>query len=280
MECRLPDITVHYEAFGEGRPLIVLPGWPDDGRVPADYLEPVFEGRAGWRRIYLDLPGRGLTRGEPWITSNDDVLRILLDVIDRIVPAERFVLAGHSAGAYLARAVLARRSIMVDGLLQVVPVVDPNETDEMHPERVIIQSDPTLVDRMEAELGHERAAAFARTMVVQDADIYDRFKALLPGIDRRDQAFLDCLDENVSFSVDPPPAPFVRPALFVLGRQDPVVGYRTALDLMDHYPRATIAVLDRAGHVLPWEQPAVFKALVMDWLDRVEEWSPGTHAPV
>ena len=156
MECRLQDITVHYEVIGEGRPLIVLPGWPDDGKVPADYLEPAFEGRDGWRRIYLDLPGRGLTRGEPWITSNDDVLRIVLDVIDRLVPDERFVLAGHSAGAYLARAVLARRSAMLDGLLQVVPVIDPNETDEMHPDRVTIVSDAMLVARIEAELGPER----------------------------------------------------------------------------------------------------------------------------
>ena len=53
MDCRLPDITVHYEAFGDGRPLVVLPGWPDDWQVPADYLEPVFRGRPGWRRFYL-----------------------------------------------------------------------------------------------------------------------------------------------------------------------------------------------------------------------------------
>jgi len=274
MECRLPDITVHYEVFGEGRPLIVLPGWPDDGRVPADYLEPIFQGRAGWRRIYIDLPGRGLTRGEPWITSNDDVLRIVLDVIDRIAPAERLVLAGHSAGGYLARAVLARRSSVVDGLLQVIPVIDPDESVDIDLDRVTIQADPALVDRIEAELGHERAAAYVRAVAVQDVGIYERFKALLPGIDRRDQDFLDRLDDKVSFPVDPPPQPFARPALFVLGRQDAVVGYRTALDLMEHYPRATFAILDRAGHALPWEQPSIFTALVLDWLDRVEGASP------
>jgi pimeloyl-ACP methyl ester carboxylesterase len=40
---------------------------------------------------------------------------------------------------------------------------------------------------------------------------------------------------------------------------------------MDAYPRATVAVLDRAGHTLPWEQPEVLKALVAEWLDRVEQ---------
>ena len=274
MECRLPDITVHYQVFGERRPLIVLPGWPDDVSVPADYLEPVFAGRPGWRRIYLDLPGRGLTRGEPWITSNDQVLRVILDLIDRIVPGERIVLAGHSAGGYLARAVLARRSTMVDGLLQVIPVIDPDESVDIDPDTVTIKADAALVDRIEVELGHERAASFVRAVAVQDLAIYERFKALLPGIDRRDQDFLDRLVDTVSFPVDPPPQPFARPALFVLGRQDAVVGYRTALDLMEHYPRATVAVLDRAGHALPWEQPAVFTALVRDWLDRVEEAAP------
>jgi pimeloyl-ACP methyl ester carboxylesterase len=274
MECRLPDITVHYQVFGDGRPLIVLPGWPDDGSVPADYLEPVFGGRVGWKRIYVDLPGRGQTRGEPWITSNDEVLQVLLDLIDRIVPGERLVLAGHSAGGYLARAVLARRSTMIDGLLQVIPVMDPDGSVDMDPAGVTVKADAALVDRIVAELGHERAASFVRAVAVQDAGIYERFKALLPGIDRRDQDFLDRLVDTVSFPVDPPPEPFARPALFVLGRQDAVVGYRTALDLTEHYPRGTVAVLDRAGHALPWEQPAVFTALVRDWLDRVEEASP------
>jgi len=276
LECQLPEITVHYQVFGDGRPLVVLPGWPDDGSVPADYLEPVFDGRPGWRRIYLDLPGRGLTRGEPWITSNDDVLQVILDLIDRIIPGERFVIAGHSAGAYLARAVLARRGALLDGMLQVVPVVDPDETDDMHPDAVTIDANASVVDQMEAELGHEKAARYARAMVVQNTDIYDRFMALLPGIDRRDEAFLGRLNQSVSFRVDPPPTPFMRPVLFVLGRQDSVVGYRTAVDLMDHYPRATVAVLDRAGHGLPWEQPAVFNALIRDWLDRIEGWSPGS----
>src|SRR3546814_3450312 len=64
-----------------------------------------------WRRIYLDLPGRGRTRGEPWITTNDQVLDIVLEVIETVIPGERFVIAGHSAGGYLARAVLHRRKI-------------------------------------------------------------------------------------------------------------------------------------------------------------------------
>lgn len=65
--------------------------------------------------------------------------------------------------------------------------------------------------------------------------------------------------------------PFERPSLVVAGRQDSVTGYRDAWTVLEHYPRATFAVLDRAGHGLEPEQPAVFRALMVDWLDRVEE---------
>jgi pimeloyl-ACP methyl ester carboxylesterase len=55
----------------------------------------------------------------------------------------------------------------------------------------------------------------------------------------------------------------------VLGRQDDHVGYRDQWDLLEHYPRASFAVLDRAGHNLQQEQPVLFEALVEEWLDRV-----------
>jgi pimeloyl-ACP methyl ester carboxylesterase len=269
MECRLSRITVHYESFGSGRPLVVLPGWPDDWTVPADYLEPIFVTEPGWRRIYLDLPGRGLTRGAPWITTNDQVLDIVLEVIDSVIPGERFVIAGHSAGGYLARAVLHRRIEMVDGLLQVVPVIDPEDEDVPDPTTIV--ADEALVQRMEAEVGPETAARLAASMVVQSATVYERVKPLLPRMGAHDADFLATLVERLSFDVDRLVTPFARPALFLLGRQDAIVGYQAALGLTDAYPRATMAVLDRAGHGLPWEQQELVRALVAEWLMRVEQ---------
>jgi predicted transcriptional regulator len=50
------------------------------------------------------------------------------------------------------------------------------------------------------------------------------------------------------------------------------LGYQGAWDLLDVYPRASFAVLDRAGHVVFVEQKALVMALVNEWLDRVEEY--------
>ena len=64
------------------------------------------------------------------------------------------------------------------------------------------------------------------------------------------------------------------PALILVGRQDSSVGYRDAWSVLEDYPRATLAVLDREDHGLPVERRAVFDALVNDWLDRFEEMNP------
>ena len=55
------------------------------------------------------------------------------------------------------------------------------------------------------------------------------------------------------------------------GRQDDVTGCLDAWKMMDVFPRATFAVLDKAGHLFPLEQEKLLMALADDWLQRVED---------
>jgi pimeloyl-ACP methyl ester carboxylesterase len=92
-------------------------------------------------------------------------------------------------------------------------------------------------------------------MVVPDRALLDTLRNVsVPAVKRADHAFLEKLtlqgNAAFSFDVDALPEPFPAPALFLLGRQDNVVGYRDAWDVVENYPRATFAVLDRAGHFL------------------------------
>ena len=64
---------------------------------------------------------------------------------------------------------------------------------------------------------------------------------------------------------------FTKPTLIIAGRQDTTVGYRDAWEILESYPRATFAVIDRADHVWPVESPALLAALVDDWLGRIEK---------
>jgi pimeloyl-ACP methyl ester carboxylesterase len=62
---------------------------------------------------------------------------------------------------------------------------------------------------------------------------------------------------------------FDRPSLIIAGRQDSMSGYLDAIDLLPQFPRASLAILDSAGHGLAWERPEVFDALLRDWLARL-----------
>ena len=49
------------------------------------------------------------------------------------------------------------------------------------------------------------------------------------------------------------------------------VGYRDRWNILEKYPGATFAALNRAGHALGVEQGGLFPALVHEWLDRLDQ---------
>jgi pimeloyl-ACP methyl ester carboxylesterase len=89
---------------------------------------------------------------------------------------------------------------------------------------------------------------------------------------RRRSGALDRITQSYSLDREPEdahPEPFTQPTLHITGRQDDVVGYSDAWDRYAHYPRASFAVLDAAGHNIILEQAGLCSALIADWLDRM-----------
>jgi pimeloyl-ACP methyl ester carboxylesterase len=237
-------------------------------------MEPVFERRDGWKRIYPDLPGMGRTPGRDWITHQDQMLDIVLEFIDSVVPGQRLTVAGASYGGYLARGVVHRRSAFLEGLLLTVPVIQAEETKRTLPEHVTLARDPALMLALQSQ----EAEAMEEIAVVQSREFLEWLRAdIFPAIETADQEFLSNLREKYAFSfdVDALPEPFAGPTLILMGKQDSVCGYRDAWGILENYPRGTFAVLDRAGHGMAVEQRCLFNVLVSEWLDRVEEYAGG-----
>ncbi len=110
MECKLDNLTIHYQAFGEGKPILLLHGAPLDHRTLLGCMEPIFNNRDGWLRIYPDLPGMGRTKGVNWISSQDQMLGVVLQFIDRVISEQSFTLVGHSySGFFRCDSGFARR---------------------------------------------------------------------------------------------------------------------------------------------------------------------------
>jgi len=271
MKCELEKTTVHYETFGEGKPIIMLHGWPLDHRVMVSTMEPLFKYRDGWKRIYPDLPGMGETPGMDWITCQDQILDILLDFVHDVVPGQRFVVTGFSYGGYLARGMVFRRSVLMDGLLLIAPVILTDDAQRTIPSHISLVKNQALISELEQNF----AEAFQGFAVVQSRELLDSMKAVgVPPRKIADHEFLSKLRENYAFSfeVDTLPEPFGGPTLMLMGRQDSSCGYHDAWSILENYPRGTFVVLDRAGHGLMVEQSDMFNALANEWLDRVEEY--------
>lgn len=265
MKCQLANLTVHYETFGAGRPLVTISGIPSDHRILLSWLEPIFASRPGWQRIYFDLPGTGLTPAAG-ITTIDQVLDVVCDFIEQTVAGRSFTLLGLSAGGYLARGVVQRKPDQVDGLCLLVPWLSEHE-DQVLPSPVVIARDPAALE----PLSPDDARQVEGLAVVQSQKIVNWYRDVVLAARQHGEG-LPLEKYTFSFPLDDPIRPFEKPALILTGRQDSHVGYRDALDLIELYPRATLAVLDRAGHALGVEQEGLFQALLHEWLDRVEEY--------
>ncbi len=270
MECQLKDISVYYEMMGEGEPIIMLHGMPLDHHHMMAEMEPLFTHRPGWKRIYVDLPGMGKTPGPDWITSQDQILDVLTAFIDQIIPGERFCVAGLSYGGYVARGLIYCRAALIDGVLMTVPAIIMDGKRRNCPSLRVIHKDPAVMATLDPDLrgGIEGMA------VVQSQKVVDYWKAVIrPAVQAADQTFLDRTTNPCvySFEADLSSVTLDKPSLIITGRQDNACGYKQAWDILEQLPRATFAVLDRAGHCLPSEQEPLFRALVAEWLDRVEE---------
>ncbi len=253
------QVVVHYVEHGSGRPVVVLHGAGVDHREAEACFEPAFDGVPGLRRIYPDLPGMGRTIAPATLRSANDVLETLLDFADEVAGGLACLLVGHSAGGYYAQAMAERSPAQVAGLALVCPLLPGLRDVPEH--RVVAGS---------GEIGDD---VFRSYFVIQTREMLERYERdVAPAAALVDQAALERIGERWALTPDSAP-PYAGPAVIVAGRLDSTVGYASATDLVYRYPHASLAVLDDAGHALPHEQPDLLRALLAEWLVRVERSS-------
>lgn len=271
MKIQVRNLEVYYEEYGEGTPVVILHGFTLDHCSMVESLEPVFNKRKGWRRIYIDLPGHGQTPGVDWIRNSDDILSLVQEFIDAIIPQQRFLVIGLSYGGYLAQGLVYNRAEWIDGVLLIVPRVVSHPNERIVPDKTELVKDESFLGTLEPTVRVD----FETVVVIQNESVWERYRTeILPATKKADMEFLERLDNTVdtlSFDVRELPSLFEKPTLILVGRQDHWVGYQDAWTMLEYYPRATFAVLDGAGHAIQMEQENLFNTLVSDWLVRVRE---------
>ena len=254
------DLARHW-AGHDGIPVVCLPSFGTDRGVTEAAFDQPLAAAGGLRRCYVDLPGHGDSPAGP--PTSDGIVDAVSGLLDQELPDQRFLLAGWSYGAYLAMALTRRRPGDVAGMLLVCPGIrmadrdlprGPDGPDEMG---WLDDVPDSLRAHLSAALGH-RTREVAR-----------RVSAMLTGSGRGDEAYRDRLrTSGYPLSDEDSPVQFGGPVTIVTGRQDRIVGYADQFRRLSCYPAGTFAVLDQAGHYLPFEQPRALAALVSDWRER------------
>ncbi|SES64450.1 Pimeloyl-ACP methyl ester carboxylesterase [Oceanobacillus limi] len=265
--CEVSKAKIYYEVIGEGTPMIMVHGFGLDHRIMKGCMEPIFQQRSDIQRIYFDLPGMGKTKDYDRIHHADDMLEAVLEFIHSIIPNQSFLLAGESYGGYLARGVMVKQKEKVAGLALLCPVIKPKKQERVLPPHTILYKDESLLSRLSQM---EKEKYLSENVVLNEKNWHRYKNEVYVGFQKANQDFLTRIEKNygLTFSVDE--GFYDKPVVFIVGKQDSVVGYKDAFHILDHYPLGTYAVLDRAGHYLQIEQDELFVKLINEWLDRIE----------
>jgi pimeloyl-ACP methyl ester carboxylesterase len=232
-------------------------------------LDPIFAARGSWRRVYIDLPGMGETKAGPEIDSADAVAKAVVSFAGTTFGSERFAVVGNSFGGMIARHVVAEFGEQVLGLALLCPVAVADHDRRLVPPRTVFHTDPDLLESLDPA----DAADYAEVAVIQPPEGWNRFReTVLPGLRAFDPSVTDRIANKYSLSVEPEDRSptFEAPTVVITGRQDHVVGFQDQAALLGHYPRATFAVLDMAGHNAHLDQPELTSGLLDEWLARME----------
>lgn len=256
----MSEVAIDVMVDGAGPPALVLHGAYSTREEVMPVLGPILAAR-GMRGVYPDLPGMGESTRSTARTS-DEALDELDAVIAAQIGAEPFVVIGHSFGAFLARGIAARHPDQVTGLALVSPYVDDFTPA---PERVV-EDDGGLDELDESVRGDYLGYFVVRT--ARTREVFERI--VRPALGRYDGDIVDAIMTASTLTPDPDDVPFDGPVAILLGRDDAFIGWRAQMRLGEAYPRATVVLADGAGHALLHERPALVRATIDDWLDRVD----------
>jgi len=267
--CKVSKANIYYEIIGSGTPIVMLHGYSPDHQLMKGCMEPVFAEREGWKRIYIDLPGMGKTTDYETIHNSDEMLEAVVELIHTIIPNERYLLVGESYGGYLVRGIMREYHEQILGATFICPLIIPDKQARTVPPQSIVSADKAFL----STLTKQELEDFSSHLVVLDEYNCHRYtNEVLAGQKNADVEFLEKIQKSYSFSFPVDEISFAKPCLFLLGKQDSMVGYKDAFAILDKYPRAAFTILDKAGHNLQIEQANLFNSLMHEWLDRVEEF--------
>lgn len=245
-------------------------------------LEPVVAQLSGLRIISPDLPGFG--ESEPLRDAVHDIDgygRWLSEFVRQIAPTGRFVILGHSFGSIVVSAAVAG-GLQADDVVLINPIAAP----ALSGPRGILTRLAVFYYWAGARLPERLGFALLRNRLIVRVTSLAMVKTSDPALRRwihgqHDQYFsafsdrrvvLEAFQASVSNDVSEFARDITPPTLLIAAEKDDITSVSAQYRLQKLFPQATLEVIEKVGHLIHYETPAVAAAYLQKFL--AEEKTP------
>lgn len=247
---------IFYKKVGQGEPLLIVHGFAIDHRALFSTVEQSLSDNPNhYERIYIDLPGMGKSEADKQDIKNaDDLLSLLIHFIDEIIGKRSFSLFGYSYGGYLALGLLNKRSDSINKFILLAPVIVADTKKRTLPQRsVLLYEKFSFSDTDKESFSDYKGQA----VQITESGFQRYLSEIASGLKIGNKQFLKDFQRTgytFSFENDLLPEIITQPALFLLGKQDDVVGYQDIYSKKHHFENGKFVLLKNAGHNLQLEE--------------------------
>ncbi|USJ28425.1 3-oxoadipate enol-lactonase [Ensifer adhaerens] len=213
-----------------------------------------------YRVLRFDTRGHGASDASLTPYSMQDLAGDVVDLMDH-VGIERATLAGLSLGGAIMLAVALDHPDRAEALV----IADatsayPASTHPMWQERAEHVRADGMAGILEGTLGRWFTPEFREA----HPEEVDRVRQMILGT--KPEGFIGAVGAIMGFDVEDRLAEIGRPALIIVGEQDHALPLIHSQKLQAGIPGATLSVIPAAAHVCNIEQPAIFNALLVNFL--------------
>ena len=244
-------IMLHYQTAGEGRPVIMIHGFPSDHTT----WDPIIPALSRSFKLYLpDLPDAGLSEGVAEGSLRiEDMARGIRSIIDR-EHLENVIIAGHSMGGYTAMACLELFPEKIAGLslIHSLASADSEEKKETRRKSIkLIRKGDEARERFLREMaGNLFAASFAAEHPGLVQLVADKGMALSPtALTNFYTAMMHRPDRTAVLKDNS------IPVQWIIGTEDKATPLEQALSQAYLAQINDVHIYDQAGHMSMYEAP-------------------------
>ena len=254
---------IFYRAEGKGKPVMLLHGFAEDGRIWNHQFRKLKE---NFFVVVPDLPGSGsseLLDGEIFIEDYADAIKAIADAEFANEPLNQFTLIGHSMGGYITLAFAEKYPELLNafGLFHSTAYADGDAKKEIRKKGIEFIKN----NGVELFLKNTTANLFSEKTKETKPGLIDNL------ITNSKYFSSEALIQYYKAMIERPGLSnvlktFERPILFVIGKNDNAVPLKASL-AQCHIPVIShLKILRNTGHMGMWEEKKEANAFLLKFL--------------